>query len=140
MLVNLSPLPHKYIGVAVIFNQQGNILIDKRLDQGLMAGLWEFPGGKIEANETIRECIYREIKEELGLEVKVGQHLITIEHTYSKFKVTLIVHYCKYLGGIPQTLQCQEIRWVNLTEIEQYQFPEANIQIIAALKSKFLSK
>ncbi len=134
MINNLSSLPHKHIGVAVIRNNEGKILIDKRLEQGLMAGLWEFPGGKIEANETVEQCIYREIKEELDLEIEVGKHLITIEHNYSKFKITLIVHYCKYLGGVPQTIQCQEIRWVTLREIDEYQFPEANRQIIKALK------
>jgi 8-oxo-dGTP diphosphatase len=134
MLNNLSDVPHKLIGVAVICNEQGHILIDKRLNEGSMGGLWEFPGGKIEPDETVKECIYREIEEELGLQVEVGAHLMTLEHTYTKFKVTLIVHYCKYLGGMPQAIQCQEFRWVSLGEIEQYQFPEANSQIIATLK------
>jgi mutator protein MutT len=135
-MANLPKLLHKYIGVAVIINNEGKILIDQRLDQGLMAGLWEFPGGKIEPNETVEECIVREIKEELALDIEVGKHLITIEHNYGKFIVTLIVHYGKYLGGIPQTKQCQQFRWVTLAEIDQFQFPEANTQIIAALKNK----
>ena len=67
---------HKRIGVAVISDNQGQILIDRRLPTGVMAGLWEFPGGKIEAKETVSACIFREIKEELGVEVMVGTHLI----------------------------------------------------------------
>jgi mutator protein MutT len=134
MVNDLSTLPHKHIGVAVIIDNYGNILIDKRLPEGAMAGLWEFPGGKIEIDETVEDCIYREIQEELGLDVEVREHLITIEHTYSKFRVTLIAHYCKYLGGDPQTIGCQEIRWVTLAEIDEYEFPEANSQIIAALR------
>jgi len=132
------PLPHKNIGVAVIQDGQGKILIDRRPNQGLMAGLWEFPGGKVEPGETVTECIKREIQEELGIEIEVGRHLITIEHNYSKFKVTLVVHYCRHLRGVPQPLECDEIRWVSLAEIDQFSFPEANAQIITALRQEEL--
>ena len=131
-----SPLPHKQIGVAVIRNDQGHILIDRRCANGLMGGLWEFPGGKIEPNETVKDCIKREILEELAIEVEVGEHLITIDHTYSKFHITLFVHYCRYLGGEPQPIECDEIRWVTLAEIDQFTFPQANTQIIAALRKQ----
>lgn len=67
-----APLPHKVIGVAVIWNQWGQILIDRRRQQGLLGGLWEFPGGKLEAEETVVDCIRREIREELGIEIEVG--------------------------------------------------------------------
>jgi mutator protein MutT len=131
----LSPLPHKRIGVAVIRNQQGQILIDRRLAKGEMAGLWEFPGGKIEINETVEECIKREISEELAIEVEVGARLVTIDHTYSNFEVTLFVHHCQYLSGEPQPIECEEIRWVTLAEISNYTFPEANTQIISILQN-----
>ena len=129
-----SPLPHKRIGVAVIRNDRGQILIDRRPTNGLLGGLWEFPGGKIEPNETVQECIKREILEELAIEIEVGEHLITIDHVYSHFRVTLNVHYCRYLGGEPQPLACDEIRWVTLEEIDQFPFPKANSRIIAALR------
>ena len=128
-----SNLPHKRIGVAVISNKEGKILIDRRLLSGLMGGLWEFPGGKIESGETVNECIKREIKEELGISIEVGEHLLTINHTYSEFRVTLIVHSCRLLKGEPQPLECQEIRWVTLSELDNFTFPEANQHIIAAL-------
>ena len=128
-----SNLPHKKIGVAVISNQEGKILIDRRLSSGLMAGLWEFPGGKIESGETVNECIAREIREELGISIEVGKHLLTVNHTYSEFKVTLIVHSCRLLRGEPQPLECQEVRWVNISELNNFTFPEANHQIITAL-------
>lgn len=129
-------LPHKRIGVAVICNDGGEILIDRRRAEGLMGGLWEFPGGKIEAEETVAACIRREILEEIGIDIEVSQHLITIEHTYTHFRVTLIAHYCRYLRGKPQPIECEEIRWVTLQEIGQFTFPEANARIIAALKNK----
>lgn len=134
MSQNTSFPPHKIVGVAVIWNQQGQILIDRRLMQGTMGGLWEFPGGKIESGETVQECIQREIHEELGIEIEVADHLITIDHIYSNLHVTLKVYHCHHLSGVPQPIECDEIRWVNLDELDQFTFPEANFQIIAALK------
>lgn len=127
-------LPHKQIGVAVIRNNAGEILIDRRLDKGDMAGLWEFPGGKIEAGETVEACIAREIQEEIALDIKVGDRLILIEHDYPKFKVSLHVHWCDYLGGEPQAIECQEIKWVMPADLDQYEFPEANQTIIEAIQ------
>ncbi|MEA5617581.1 8-oxo-dGTP diphosphatase MutT [Cronbergia sp. UHCC 0137] len=131
---NISLLPHKIIGVAVIWNNNKQILIDRRRPTGAMGGLWEFPGGKIELGETIPECIEREIYEELGIQIAVGEHLITIDHTYTQLRVTLTVHHCRHLTGIPQPIESDEIRWVNLTELDQFTFPEANVEIIAALR------
>lgn len=131
-----TPLPHKNIGVAVIWNDQGQILIDRRPPTGLLGGLWEFPGGKVEPGETIKNCIKREILEELAIEIEVGNHLITIEHAYSHFSVTLNVYHCRHLTGIPQPLECDEIRWVSLEELDQFPFPKANSQIIAALRQE----
>ena len=127
-------IPHKLIGVAVIWNNKKQILIDRRRPEGQMGGLWEFPGGKIELNETVEECIKREIQEELGIEIEVGQHLITIDHTYTHLRVTLTVHHCRHLSGEPQPIECDEIRWVTLDEIDEFTFPKANEQIIAALR------
>ena len=129
----MSKLPEKKIGIAVIENNEGKILIDKRLPTGLMANLWEFPGGKIEEGETVVECIKREIKEELDIDIIVGKHLITINHTYSKFKVTLIVHLCKIIRGEAKAIECQEVRWIEVSQIHKFTFPEANQQIINAL-------
>ncbi|NMG09666.1 8-oxo-dGTP diphosphatase MutT [Brasilonema sp. UFV-L1] len=134
-----TTLPHKTIGVAVIWNDLGQILIDRRRPEGLMGGLWEFPGGKLEPRETIEECIRREIYEELAIDIEVKEHLITINHTYTHLRVTLTVHHCRYVAGIPQPIECEEIRWVNLDELEQYTFPEANTQIIATIRHQFLS-
>jgi A/G-specific adenine glycosylase len=127
-------LPHKIIGVAVIWNEQGKILIDRRRPEGLMGGLWEFPGGKLEPGETVQDCIKREIQEELAIKVEIGDHLITIDHTYSQFHVTLNVYHCRHESGEPQPIECDEIRWVTVDELPSYEFPIANLQIIQALK------
>lgn len=130
-----GPLPHKQIGVAVIWNDQNQILIDRRRQEGLLGGLWEFPGGKIEPEETVEACIQREIQEELGIAIAVGERLITVEHTYTHFRVTLNVHHCRHTSGEPQPIECDEVKWVTLDEIDQYPFPKANIRIIEALRA-----
>ncbi|HSM82923.1 MAG TPA: A/G-specific adenine glycosylase [Nodosilinea sp.] len=130
-----GPLPHKQIGVAVIWNGQDQILIDRRKQEGLLGGLWEFPGGKIEPGETIEACIAREIQEELGIEIAVGDRLCTVTHAYSHFKVTLNVHHCTHLSGEPQPIECDEVRWVTLDTLEEDPFPKANSHIIDALRA-----
>ena len=127
-------LPYKLIGVAVIWDETGKILIDKRRSGGSFGGFWEFPGGKKEAGETIEDCIKREVLEELGIEVALEEHLITIEYNYSEIRVKLHVYHCRYLRGILKAIECNEFRWVTLDEIDRFTFPEANEQIITALK------
>ena len=126
-------LSNKLIGVAVIWDETGKILIDKRRLGDSFGGLWEFPGGKKEAGETIENCIKREVLEELGIEVAVEKHLITIEYNYSEIRLILHVYHCRYLRGILKAIEC-EFRWVTLDEIDRFTFPEANEQIITSLK------
>ena len=131
-----SPIPHKQIGVAVIWNDEGQILIDRRRQEGLLGGMWEFPGGKIEPGETVEGCVRREIQEELGIEVSVGDRLITVEHAYTHFRVTLHVHHCQYVSGEPRPIECDEIRWVSVDELDDYPFPKANTRIIEAIREQ----
>ncbi|MGI0481940.1 8-oxo-dGTP diphosphatase MutT [Geminocystis sp. CENA526] len=127
-------LPHKKIGVAVIVSEEGQILIDRRLPTGLMANLWEFPGGKIEQGETPQDCIKREIKEELGITIEVDRALTEITHNYSEFIVTLYVYVCRIIEGEPQPLECSEVRWVTSSELNNFEFPQANQEIIDLLQ------
>jgi mutator protein MutT len=124
----------KLIGVGIIWDGD-KLLIDRRPPTGFLAGLWEFPGGKVESGETVVHCIAREIQEELGLTVKVGVEFITVNYTYPEFSVTLAVHHCQYLGGLPQLLACDAVEWVKIAELTSYDFPAANAQIIVALQS-----
>jgi 8-oxo-dGTP diphosphatase len=130
---------HKVIGVAVIWNDQGQVLIDRRKPGGAMGGFWEFPGGKLEPDETILDCIRREIQEELAMEIVVGESLITIEHDYPDLKVSLHVHHCEHIAGEPTPIECDEIRWVYPTELDQFSFPEANAQVLAAVQAYVLT-
>lgn len=135
MTESRGPLPHKQIGVAVVWNQAGQVLIDRRLQSGLLGGLWEFPGGKIEPGESVEDCIRRELQEELAIEVDVGDLLMTLDHAYTHFKVTLNVFHCRHVGGEPQPIECEEVRWVALADLDQFPFPKANGTIIAALQA-----
>ncbi|EPF24350.1 8-oxo-dGTP diphosphatase MutT [Microcystis ichthyoblabe FBCC-A1114] len=140
MIPETDSLASKQIGVAVIRDDRDLILIDRRLAKGLLGGFWEFPGGKIEGNETVQECIKREILEEIGIDIAVDSHLITIDHTYSHFRVNLQVYNCRYLSGQARAIECEEIRWVTIQELDNYTFPAANQEIIRALKDMVNSK
>jgi 8-oxo-dGTP diphosphatase len=123
------------VGVAIIWNgDRSKILIDKRLPKGEFGGFWEFPGGKLEGNEDAIACIHREIREELGIEIAVYEHLITVEQKYGEhFSLNLIVHQAKHISGEPQALECAEIKWVKISELNQYSLPPANCEIVEAL-------
>jgi A/G-specific adenine glycosylase len=90
----------------------------------------------VEPGETLEACIRREIQEELGIEITVGEHLITLDHAYTHFKVTLAVYDCQYQSGEPQPLGCDEIRWVKPEELDQFPFPKANVDIIQAIQAR----
>ncbi|HDQ45788.1 MAG TPA: A/G-specific adenine glycosylase, partial [bacterium] len=93
-----KPLPHLDVTAGVIW-KEGRFLITLRPPRGLLGGLWEFPGGKREAGETLEACLSREIHEELGIEVSVGRRLISVEHAYTHFRITLHVFECRFVSG-----------------------------------------
>jgi mutator protein MutT len=125
------------IGVAVIWNEKQEILIDQRLAEDAFGGFWEFPGGKLEPDETIEECIKREIKEELDIEIRVREKLVNIDHIYPRVRVILHVYNCDFVSGNPVPIESSEIRWVNVNELDQYQFPPANTRIIDEILNYF---
>jgi len=127
------PLPFQVIGVGVVLNGAGDVLIDQRLNEGLLGGLWEFPGGKKEPGEAITATIARELREELAIEAEVGEELISLEHAYSHKRLRFVVHLCSWRSGEPQPLACQQVRWVRPEQLAEFPFPAANARIIAAL-------
>jgi A/G-specific adenine glycosylase len=127
-------VPFQVIGVGVVFDNAGRVLIDQRLEEGLLGGLWEFPGGKQEEGEAITATIERELAEELAIAVEVGEELIVIEHAYSHKRLQFVVHLCRWQAGEPQPLASQQVRWVEPAELDAYPFPAANARIIAALR------
>ncbi|MEB3333122.1 MAG: 8-oxo-dGTP diphosphatase MutT [Synechococcaceae cyanobacterium] len=126
-------LPFQVIGVGVVRNAAGEVLIDQRLNEGLLGGMWEFPGGKQEPGEAIAATIARELLEELAIEVVVEEELITLEHAYSHKRLRFVVHLCRWQSGDPQPLASQQVRWVRPEALDRFPFPAANARIIAAL-------
>jgi A/G-specific adenine glycosylase len=130
------PVPFQVIGVGVVRDGGGRVLIDQRLNEGLLGGLWEFPGGKQEPGEPIVATIERELLEELAITVAVGEELITLEHAYSHKRLRFVVHLCEHLAGEPRALACQQVRWVEVAELDAFPFPAANARIIEALRRR----
>jgi len=127
-------IPHHQIGVGIIANREGKLLIALRPDNVMLGGLWEFPGGKQKADESIDETVARELKEELGVIVAVKEKFMELKHAYSHFKITLHAFWCTIERGDPKPHSSNAIKWVTLSEIQQYPFPKANKMLIEKLQ------
>ncbi|HUU11596.1 MAG TPA: A/G-specific adenine glycosylase [Phycisphaerae bacterium] len=127
-----KPIPHIEVGAGIVW-RRGKILMCKRPAGKMLAGLWEFPGGKRWPDETIPACIRRELKEECDLDVEVGRHLVDVTHTYSHLKVTLRCYHCRAPRGRVKRLACDDARWVRVDEIPRLPLPAADLRILQAL-------
>ena len=124
----------KIVDVAVgVIKHHDMIYISKRADTLHQGGLWEFPGGKKEAAETIAQTLSRELLEEVNIQVIKQIPLMVIEHDYGDKKVRLDVRLVEQFSGEPSQQENQLGRWVKLEELSQYDFPQANIAIIEKL-------
>jgi A/G-specific adenine glycosylase len=126
-------IPHYDVAAAVIKNR-GKMLITQRPEKGLLGGLWEFPGGKKEAGESLEECLKREIREELGIEIRVEEKFIAVRHAYSHFRITLHCFFCRKVKGRLRALEVQDFRWVRPDELDRFPFPRADQKVIEFLK------
>jgi A/G-specific adenine glycosylase len=126
--------PHHDIAVGVIWRDD-RILIAKRPPEGLLGGLWEFPGGKPEPGESLEAAVVREIGEELDIEVEPGAKIAAVDHAYSHFAITLHAYHCRYRTGTPRPIGCQEFAWVKPDELDRYAFPAANRRVLERLRA-----
>ena len=126
-------IPHFDVAAAVI-RQNKKILITKRPEKGLLGGLWEFPGGKKEPMETLEECLKREIREELNIEIEVGEPFFKVRHAYSHFRITLHCFFCRKLKGRITLIGVMDYRWVTPFELDLFPFPRADQKVIEYLK------
>jgi 8-oxo-dGTP diphosphatase len=117
---------------AAVIERDGQYLVTRRLRGTHLAGLWEFPGGKCEPQETEIACLEREILEELGCGLCIGDRLVTVSHAYEDRTVELHFFKC-VLNGEPQPLIGQEIRWVARSDLRSLQFPPADEELINLL-------
>ena len=121
-----------HVAVGVIRDHLNNILISKRHKHLHQGGLWEFPGGKVEKGEDVKQALARELKEELNLTVEQAKPLISINHQYDDLAVWLDVWEVVEFSGDLKPREGQPIRWVNSDELVSYNFPAANLPIISA--------
>lgn len=129
-------IPHFDVAAGVVWHatDPGRFLIAQRPAGGMLAGLWEFPGGKQQPGETLPAALERELDEELGIRVAVGQRLISLEHAYTHFRITLHAFHARHTGGEPQKLAVADWRWVTLADLDRFAFARTDRHIIAALQ------
>ena len=122
------------VSAALIFHN-GKLLITQRHAKAHLGGLWEFPGGKRESNETFDQCLVREIREELGVEISVSGLFEEISHDYPEKSVRLKFFLCQLRSGEPQPLGCAAFRWIGKDELTDYEFPAADARLLEKLRA-----
>jgi len=132
--VHKKQLPFHTVAVGVIC-RNGRILIDKRKPEGLLGGLWEFPGGKKRRGESLEAALRREVREELAISVRVGREIAVVDHTYTHFRVRIHAFECVHVSGEPRCIACTDCKWVRPADLGRYAFPAANKKIIEILRS-----
>jgi A/G-specific adenine glycosylase len=134
VLAEKKAIPHITVTAAVI-QLDGKVLLARRPAHGLLGGLWEFPGGKQEPGEELIEALKREIREELGAEIRVGEPFGIYNHAYTHFKVTLHAFLCRLAGDtLPTPLEASEIRWVGVAELREFPMGKIDRQIARRLQ------
>jgi len=125
-------VPHYDVTAGVIW-RDGRVLIAQRPRDRLLGGMWEFPGGKVEAGEGLEACLQRELEEELGIEVVIEKPWLTLHHAYTHFRITLYVFIGRYLRGEAEARQVADFRWVTVDELAGFPFGKTDRQIAQAL-------
>lgn len=132
-----SKTPHYDVAAGVIWQNEpfhSPLLIAQRPPNGMLGGLWEFPGGKLEAeDEDLPACLRREIAEELAVEIDVLGPLTTVRHAFTHFRITLYAFHARWLSGKPQAIGCAAWRWTPMQELDALPFPATDQKIIRAL-------
>ncbi|MFW5451828.1 MAG: 8-oxo-dGTP diphosphatase MutT [Methylophagaceae bacterium] len=129
----MMPLVH--VAVAVIVNEQQEVLLALRHAHQHQGGLWEFPGGKVDTNEAVYDALVREISEELGIIITLAQPLLKVTHEYNDKSVLLDVWQVDKFEGSPKGQEGQQLRWCPMSALNVADFPAANMPIITALQS-----
>ena len=133
MIKNASNFLDAIDVTAGVIRKDGRILVSRRTPGSHLEGLWEFPGGKREAGETLRECLAREIREELDLAVQPVSLIMTAAHEYEDKSVVLHFFECRVLSGEPRAVHGQEFRWVAPHELRELEFPPPDGELVERL-------
>ena len=130
------------VSAIALIDSDGRVLLAQRPDGKSMAGLWEFPGGKIEPNETPEEALIRELDEELGINTSASclapisftSHTYTTTKTNPAFHLLMLLYVCRRWEGRPRPIEGGKLKWVHAQQLTDYPMPAADIQLIAALQ------
>jgi mutator protein MutT len=117
------------VAAGLVF-RNGRLLITQRRPHDHLGGLWEFPGGKVEPGETFQHCLVRELREELGVEVLVGELIEEITHAYPGKTVRLQFFRCDLISGEARPIHCHELSWIKREELARYEFPAADAHLL----------
>jgi 8-oxo-dGTP diphosphatase len=131
--LTLDPRHIVEVAAALIFHH-GKLLITQRQAGAHLGGLWEFPGGKRKAHETFEQCLIRELREELGIEVSVGRLVESLTHEYPERTVHLRFFLCRWEAGELRPLGCPAFKWVSVEELGDHEFPAADARLVAKLR------
>jgi len=119
--------------VGAMIEEGGRYLITQRPPKATLPLLWEFPGGRVEPGETDQTALARELSEEMGIVVEVGDRVIHVEHAYEAYDIDFCVYRCRLVAGAPRHVRIHDHRWVRPDELDQYEFPPADEKSIALL-------
>ena len=119
--------------VGAMIERGGKYLITQRPPTATLPLLWEFPGGRVEPGETDEEALARELREEMQVEVAVGERVIHVEHAYERYDIDFCVYRCALLSGRIEHVRVHDHRWVSPRELDGYEFPAADEKTIAKL-------
>lgn len=123
------------VAAALVFHA-GRLLITRRPAGKHLGGFWEFPGGKLEKGESFQDCLKRELREELGIQVRVGTLLASVDHSYPP-EQTLRIHFyrCALDSGTPSPIECDAVEWITVSMLNDYAFPPADAGVLAEIQS-----
>ena len=127
------PVAKKIEVVGAVIVRGGEVLCARRAGTGHLAGLWEFPGGKIEPGESPQAALVREVDEELQCQVVVGDMLTSTTHQYAVGAVTLTTYYCRLVAGTPEPTEHAEVRWVAPADLGTLEWAPADLPAVALI-------
>ena len=125
--------PRRVQAALALIERRDRYLICQRRPKDFLGGYWEFPGGKREPGESWQACLHRELREELGVAIRVAQPYLTLRHRYRSRSIVFKVFHCAIIRGRPRPLAAQTLRWVSVQHLRRYRFPPANRPLLVRL-------
>jgi mutator protein MutT len=136
---SVEPMKHLEAAIAIITRGE-KVLVCQRRNDDKFGGLWEFPGGKVEAGETVEDCLHREVREELGIAVRIVKSFPPVDHQYPHAFIRLHPFHCQWESGVVQHLACQDSRWIDPQNLTDHTFPPANDGLVAEVIAYLMDK